>query len=273
PFSIYDPFVSYVNYQSSGLTASVSSWHLYDSNIGSSNATLSWNWGDGTSSKGWRSGLGHTYAANGTYTATLLMTDNLGNSYNYVQVLHISSNRTAEPMTMNISINRTALIVAPKGSVFDPNHGVNYLGLTWHWGDNTTTFGWPKNLTHTYPGPGNYILLATATDNLGYVGSYANLIVINQTSAQSQQLQTLYPGQSLYLYNITVTLAGLTLPDGNGNNQALLEVYNSGQLTNVLSISPDSTVKVDSGGVNFYIYVGQTFSGLNGQKWAQVQII
>jgi PKD repeat protein len=137
--------------------------------------TYSWNFGDGTSGTG--VSPTKTYAANGTYTATLVVTD----------ARNLASTPVTTPVTIaNLApvVNAGADATMQIGSPFTLNASFTDAGgagdgpWSWSvaWGDGTTTtgsaaaLGTPIAPAHTYAQPGAYTVRVTVTDKDGGAG-------------------------------------------------------------------------------------------------------
>jgi PKD repeat protein len=120
-----------------------------------SGATYSWNWGDGTAAG---SGVtpSHTFAANGTYTVTLSVTDvgGTGTISRAVTVLYVP------PPTPSFTYNCTYLVCT-----FDASGSVAQTNATyaWRWGDGTSN-GSGVTASHTYTSAGTRSVRLTVTD-------------------------------------------------------------------------------------------------------------
>jgi PKD repeat protein len=118
--------------------------------------TYNWNFGDGFTGNG--GSPSHTYAAPGTYTVNLVVTDACGTTASSSQTITVCS--TVQPSFTSstagsLSFNFTA---QPAG----------LLTYTWSFGDGTTGSGTSAN--HTYATSGTFAVTLTCTDTCG--GSY-----------------------------------------------------------------------------------------------------
>ena len=146
-----------------------------------SGATYGWNWGNGTSS-----GTGvtpsHTFAANGTYTVTLSVTDigGTGTTSRAVTVLFIP------PPTPSFTFSCTYLVCSfnASGSVAQPN-----ATYAWRWGDNTSN-GSGVTPSHTYSSAGTRSVRLTVTD----AGGSRNLTQSVTTQAPPNQAPVVNAG-------------------------------------------------------------------------------
>jgi PKD repeat protein len=149
--------------------------------IGGSEGTITewyWTFGDGAVSS--QQNPSHTYTSSGTFTVTLKVTNNFGQTNTDTtsatiadvspdQILPVAdaggpySGVVGSPITFNGS-----------GSMDLDGTIMSYL---WNFGDSTTGTG--VSPTHTYTIPGNYTVILTVTDNDSLINSNSTTVSIN----------------------------------------------------------------------------------------------
>ncbi|MGH7569726.1 MAG: PKD domain-containing protein [Gemmatimonadales bacterium] len=150
--------------------------------------TYAWDFGDGTTGSG--VSPAKTYEANGSYTATLVVTDTLGlasaPATAAVTIANVAPAVNAGPdATVQIgnAYDLSATFTDPGGSADAP--------WTWTiaWGDgasesgSTTTPGGPITASHTFGVFGEYTVRVTATDQDGGVGSDETLVTVRDPNS------------------------------------------------------------------------------------------
>lgn len=137
-----------------------------------------WTFGDGVSGNGVTTS--HTYAAAGTYTITLQVTDNLGARSQSITSVTVSSvpvvnpppiaSFTATPSGLAVSLNASASS--------DPNGSI--VAYAWTFGDGASGAG--VTTTHTYALGGTYTITLRVTDNLGAQSASTTSITVSAPS-------------------------------------------------------------------------------------------
>jgi PKD repeat protein len=156
-------------------------------------ASYSWDYGDNTAT-GTGVSASHTYAAAGTYTVTLAVTDNQG-----------ATNSTSQPVTVVVPNQLPVASFTATGGVLtasvdgsassDPDGSI--ASYTWDFGDNTAT-GTGVTASHTYATGGTYTVTLTVTDNSGATNSTSQKVVIaNPNQPPTASFTTSQWGMSL----------------------------------------------------------------------------
>ena len=125
-----------------------------------------WNFGDGTGSR--EISPSHVYAAEGTYTVVLTVTDSEGATDNDEAV--IVASRNVAPNQAPVAVAGDDKLVGVELSTsFDGSRSYDSDGRvvrhSWNFGDGETTQG--SFVTHSYAEAGNYLVTLTVTDNDG----------------------------------------------------------------------------------------------------------
>ena len=160
----------------------------------SSNTPNSWLWdfGDGTTSTD--QNPTHVYSTPGTYTVTLIATNNAGSGKltltNYITVNY--------PAPIAGFTANTTKGTAPIKVKFTDSSTGNVSGYIWNFGDGTTSTD--QNPTHTYKNPGNYTVKLTVT-NHGGSSTVTSLITV-----QNHVLPTATANVKSGIYNSTKTV-------------------------------------------------------------------
>ena len=127
-------------------------------------ATYAWTFGDGTTGTG--ATVSKTYAAAGSYTVTLTVTDNLGATHSATTTATITAPVNQPPVARPdgpySGVAGTA--VAINGSASTDADGT-IATYAWTCGDGTTGTG--ATVSKTYAAAGSYTVTLTVTDNLG----------------------------------------------------------------------------------------------------------
>ncbi len=143
----------------------------------------SWNFGDGSSIENDSTPTtSHTYAARGTYTVTLTVTNNAGNDTTS-QTVTVDNPPTAA-FTPSATLTTPGSPVSFDGAASAPGSGSTITDYSWNFGDGTTqdTDTTPTG-SHTYSAPGNYTATLTVTDDLNVSNSVSVQIVADQPTA------------------------------------------------------------------------------------------
>lgn len=129
--------------------------------------TYAWNFGDGETATG--ASPAHTYAAVGTYTVTLTITNSVG----LTSVAALSIRIYAPPVTPTITSSpgapMTGQSITFAGSVTDPDNRL--ASYVWRFGDGMAGTG--ISTSHTYAYSGSYTVTLTVTDIAGVSASTA----------------------------------------------------------------------------------------------------
>src|SRR5437773_1125394 len=144
-------------------------------------AAYSWTLGDGTTSTA--QNPSHTYAAGGTYTVTLKVTDNQGATGSTSHSVTVS--QPNQPPTVNAGSDATVLLgllYTEQATFSDPDNDGPW-SYTISWGDGTSTSGSTSSqstvsATHTYLLPGSYTIRETVVDSRGASGSDQKVLTV-----------------------------------------------------------------------------------------------
>lgn len=137
------------------------------------NSTLTyfWNFGDGATATGAENQT-HLYTVPGTYTTTVIVTDdqgaststtsqpiivNEGEGNTMVPTARIAASKTSALAPVNVTFNGAASIPSQRNGTI--------IEYEWNFGDGTSRTG--KMVQHTFIEPGSYTVELTVTDNSG----------------------------------------------------------------------------------------------------------
>lgn len=148
-------------------------------------SSYAWDFGDGNTATGAKAT--HTYAAAGTYTVKLTVTDNLGATNTSQQSVTVAKAPNKAPTASFTSVV-SALDLKVDGSASDDVDGT-VASYAWDFGDGETGTG--KTATHTYAKSGTYTVKLTVTDNEGATGTTseevkASLDIVIDTFTRSE---------------------------------------------------------------------------------------
>ena len=130
-----------------------------------------WDFGDGTTGTGVTST--HRYAAAGTYTVSLRVTDDDGRTGTTSKQVTTFAPNVAP--TASFSATVTDLTAALDGRASTDSDG-SVVGFAWDFGDGSTDSTSGPVLNHRYAAPGTYTVTLTVTDNRGGTGSTSSSI-------------------------------------------------------------------------------------------------
>jgi Tol biopolymer transport system component/PKD repeat protein len=131
-----------------------------------------WSFGDGeTGGSAPGPTVSHTYSASGTFTATLIVTDNFGATGKQQRVLSIVNAAPVVSSTLACS----GLTCNFDGSGSSDTDGTIAI-YVWSFGDGTASSG--QTVTHTYNNSGNYTMTLTVTDNGGATSTQAQSVTV-----------------------------------------------------------------------------------------------
>jgi len=105
-------------------------------------ASYAWNFGDGLTGSG--VSVTHTYAASGSYTVTLTVTDDHGLTGSTTKLVTVEERDDPPDASFTYTVNGLTVSVDASGSTDD--HGI--ASYSWDWGDGSTGSG--VTATHTY---------------------------------------------------------------------------------------------------------------------------
>ncbi|MFZ4893545.1 PKD domain-containing protein [Plantibacter sp. Mn2098] len=155
-------------------------------------ASYAWDFGDGSTGTGITAD--HAYAAGGTYTVTLTVTDNQGATGTLQHPITVvapnvlpTASFTATPMNLSVQFDASASVDSD-GTI---------ASYAWDFGDGATGTG--VNPVHVYATAGTFPVALTVTDNRGGIGQVTHQVV------------TTVPVNTPPVAAFTPTASGLTL--------------------------------------------------------------
>src|SRR6266852_2287647 len=167
-------------------------------------AGYAWNFGDG--SAGSAQTASHVYAAPGSYSVTLTVTDNAGGTG--VQSKTVSVINT--PPSASFTFSCANLTCNFDGSGSSDTDGT-IASYAWNFGDGTNGSG--PAASHTYTASGTYTVTLTVTDNAAAAGTTAHAVTVVQPEVHVGDLD----GSAEIVRNAWNARVTITVHDKNHN--------------------------------------------------------
>lgn len=130
--------------------------------------SYAWAWGDGTTGSG--KITTHTYAAFGTYTITLTVTDTIGQTNSVSHDVKTLDNTPVASFTATA----TGWVLSVDASASSDDRGI--ASYDWTFGDGGAGTG--VTTTHIYSASNTYTVTLTVTDNIGQTNSASKSVII-----------------------------------------------------------------------------------------------
>lgn len=137
-------------------------------------AAYGWNWGDG-SPAGSGAQTSHTYAADGTFSVVLTVTDNEGATQTVTRQVTVTA-AANQPPEAAFTSTLAGAVVSVDGTTSADSDGV-IVSYSWNWGDGSPASG-GATASHTYAAPGSYPVTVTVTDDRGAMNAVTGTIVV-----------------------------------------------------------------------------------------------
>ncbi|MEY2848657.1 MAG: hypothetical protein RI885_1322 [Actinomycetota bacterium] len=137
----------------------------------------SWDFGDGASASG--STTTHAYAAAGSYTARLTVTDNAGAATTVSREVVTTEVPNAAPVSSFVATSTGLSASLDASASVDPDGTI--VSWTWTFGDSTTGSG--RTTTHAYAAAGSFTVGLTVTDDRGAVTTSSRAITVSAPAA------------------------------------------------------------------------------------------
>ncbi|MCU1524552.1 MAG: hypothetical protein JWO18_1446 [Microbacteriaceae bacterium] len=134
-------------------------------------SSFDWNFGDGTA-HGTGVAPTHNYAATGSYTVTLVVTDNQGASASATHAVSVVKPNVAPTASFGTSVS--SLTATLDGSLSTDDGTIT--GYAWDFGDGSTGTG--VTTSHSYAAAGNYTVILTVTDNGGLTNATSKVVTV-----------------------------------------------------------------------------------------------
>jgi len=131
-----------------------------------------WTFGDGTSATA--QNPSHSYAAAGSYTVTLKVTDDQGATGSTSQTVTVT--RPNQPPTASFTYSCNGLTCSFTSTSNDPDGTI--ASYNWTFGDGTWAAA--QNPSHSYAAAGSYTVTLKVTDNQGATGSTWQTVTVTQ---------------------------------------------------------------------------------------------
>jgi uncharacterized delta-60 repeat protein len=209
---------------------------------GGTNDTLTYNWnfGDG-SALATGASVAHTYADDGTYTATLTVSDEDGGTTLTTQSITVD-NVAPTPTVVSISSIRVeATSIDFIGSATDPAGTNDTLTYVWDFGDGSATET-GTSVSHTYADDGTFTVTLTVSDEDGGSSSTTESITVANV-APTPAIDSV---SSLRLEGTSIDFAG-SATDPAGTNDTLTYVWDFGDGTATATGTDTTHTYADNG--------------------------
>jgi PKD repeat protein len=199
-------------------------------------ASRSWNFGDGTTSTA--TNPSKTYAAGGTYTVTLTVTDNVGATGSKSSAVTVVVPNV--PPVANFTSSVSDLTVTFTDTSTDSDGTI--ASRSWNFGDGTSST--VANPIKTYGVSGTYTVTLTVTDNSGATNAKSSTVTVNAAGTQTYVNNTDVPISDNTTVNSRIRVTGRS---GNApiNTPVAVNIVHTyiGDLR-VSLIAPDGTAYV-----------------------------
>ncbi len=142
-------------------------------------SSYDWDFGDGTTATGQT--VSHTYGADGTYTVTLTVTDDAGDTGSDAQDVSVSESTTNEAPTADFTVSTKDLTADFTDQSSDSDGTVE--SWSWDFGDGATSTA--QNPSHTYDADGTYTVTLTVTDDAGATDTASQDVTVSGSSGST----------------------------------------------------------------------------------------
>lgn len=167
------PMASFIS-SASGLVATFDATASADSD--GTIMSYAWNYGDGSNGTG-ATPPSHTYAAAGTYSVVLTVTDDRNGTTSVTHSVTVAAAAVNKLPTAAFTSTVTAWTVAVDGSASTDSDG-SVSSYAWDFGDGSSGTG--KSTSHKYATSGSFTVKLTVTDNSGGTDSVTHVVVTTE---------------------------------------------------------------------------------------------
>ncbi|MET0977080.1 MAG: PKD domain-containing protein [Leifsonia sp.] len=171
-------------------------------------ASYAWNFGDGGAATG--PTATHSYAAGGTYTVTLTVTDNKGATGTTSSSVVVASPPPNVPPVASFTKTVTNLDVTVDGSGSSDSDG-SIASYAWTFGDGATASG--ATAAHSYAAAGTFPVTLTVTDNQGATTSTSSDVIVAPAPPPNVAPTAAFTSSATFL-SLAVDGSGSTDSDG-----------------------------------------------------------
>jgi len=172
--------------------------------------SYAWNFGDGSTASGLTTS--HSYAAGGTFSVGLTVTDDGGATGSSAQNVTVSSGAN-NPPTASFTSSCTDLSCSFDGSASSDSDGT-IVSYAWDFGDGSTASG--VTTSHGYAAGGTFSVTLTVTDDGGAMGS------------TTQNVTVTAPGGSNITLSAVLTSRGRVNLTWSGATGAQVDIFRNG---------------------------------------------